>query len=136
MGTGRNVLCAVLLTAVALGCAPENGGGAGRIEGTGGAAQTADTPDRPAVEAPAAPLVIDVRTKDEYDSGHLEGALNIPHDVIGPKIGAVTEDKDREIVLYCRSGRRAGVALDALKALGYTNVTNAGGDEALKQQQN
>lgn len=123
MRTARNVLCAVLLAAVALGCAPENAG----------APQTAETPDRPAVEAPAAPLVIDVRTKAEYDSGHLEGALNIPYDVIGPQIGKVTEDKDREIVLYCRSGRRAGVALDALKALGYTNVTNAGGYEALKQ---
>lgn len=77
---------------------------------------------------------IDVRTAEEFNAGHLAGALHIPHEQIAAKIAAVTEDKNAEIYLYCRSGRRSGLALEALQAMGYSKVTNAGGYEALKQQ--
>lgn len=77
---------------------------------------------------------IDVRTADEFNSGHVAGALHIPHEQIAAKIAAVTQDKNAEIYLYCRSGRRSGLALDALQAQGYTRVVNAGAYEKLKAQ--
>ena len=62
----------------------------------------------------AMPLVIDVRTVQEWDKGHLEGAVLIPYDQIGERIGAVVKDKSQTIYLYCRSGRRSHIAKEAL----------------------
>ncbi|MDK2776499.1 MAG: rhodanese-like domain-containing protein [Pseudomonadota bacterium] len=79
---------------------------------------------------------IDVRTAQEYQSGHKEGAVNIPFDVIGQRIGELELDKDTPINLYCRSGRRAGVAEDTLESMGYSQVRNIGGlSDALKYQE-
>jgi len=75
---------------------------------------------------------IDVRSVEEFQAGHLEGAVNIVHTDIAAKIATVTQDKNAEIQLYCRSGRRSGLAEAELKKLGFTNVHNAGGYEALK----
>ncbi|WP_233006977.1 rhodanese-like domain-containing protein [Rheinheimera faecalis] len=80
-------------------------------------------------------LWIDVRTVEEYKAGHLEGAINIPYDEIEQKIEAVSADKNTAIQLYCRSGRRSGIALESLRSLGYSKVTNAGAYEQLKQKQ-
>lgn len=80
-------------------------------------------------------LWIDVRTVEEYNAGHLEGAINIPYDEIEQKIQAVAADKTADIQLYCRSGRRSGIALESLRNLGYSKVTNAGAYEQLKQKQ-
>lgn len=79
-------------------------------------------------------ILIDVRTPQEFNDGHIQGALNIPYDVIDERIGEVAGDKDESIVLYCRSGRRSGIALDTLKDLGYTQVENAGGYTTLKRE--
>lgn len=76
---------------------------------------------------PAGEVVIDVRTEAEYDAGHVAGAVLIPHDTIGEKIGQHVKDKARPIVVYCRSGRRAGAALKTLKQMGYTNARSGGG---------
>ena len=75
---------------------------------------------------------IDVRSAEEFQAGHLEGAVNIVHTDIAAKIATVTQDKNAEIQLYCRSGRRSGLAEEELKKLGFTNVHNAGGYETLK----
>jgi phage shock protein E len=75
------------------------------------------------------PLVIDVRTEAEWNSGHVEGAILIPYDVIGEKIGAVTKDKTKRIYVYCRSGRRSGIAKETLEKLGYKDVVNLGSYE-------
>jgi len=72
---------------------------------------------------------IDVRSVGEYQSGHIESAANIPHNQITEKIAELQLDKDTPILLYCRSGRRASVAQEALEKLGYSNVTNIGGLE-------
>jgi len=77
-------------------------------------------------------LVIDVRSATEYAEGHLEGALNIPHDRTQELIRAAGTDKSRSIVVYCRSGRRSAIALSSLQQSGYTNVLNGGGYERLK----
>lgn len=86
--------------------------------------------------APDSFVLIDVRSADEYASGHLRGAVNIPHDRIAEEIGAVAADKTARIILYCRSGRRADTALNALKAIGYENVSNYGGLEDAQMRLN
>ncbi len=83
----------------------------------------------------ADPIWIDVRSSEEFNQGHLPGALQIVHTDIASKIAAVTTDKNAEIKLYCRSGRRSGLALEALQKLGYTNVENAGGYAELAARQ-
>lgn len=74
----------------------------------------------------SAAFVIDVRTEAEWKEGHLEGAILIPHDKIGDGIKAVVPDKSSKIYLYCRSGRRTGIAEEALKKAGYTDLVNLG----------
>ena len=77
--------------------------------------------------APGQPLIIDVRTADEYRAGHVQDAINIPYDEIAGRIAAVTPDHDARIVLYCRSGRRSGIAEQALRQMGYRQIENKGG---------
>lgn len=79
---------------------------------------------------------LDVRTAEEYAAGHLTGAINIPHTDITARIAELKLDKATPIAVYCRSGRRSGIAMEALQQLGYSNVSNQGGYEALKQQLN
>ena len=74
---------------------------------------------------------IDVRSAEEFNAGHLQDAVKIPHDKIIEGVKALGSDKDAPINLYCRSGRRAEAALTELKNAGYTNVTNHGGYEDL-----
>ncbi len=70
---------------------------------------------------------IDVRSAQEYAEDHIEGDLLIPHEEILPGVSEAFPDKTTEIHLYCRSGRRAGLAKAQLEEAGYTNVINAGG---------
>ena len=72
----------------------------------------------------AKPVILDVRTEAEWQSGHLEGAVLIPYDQIGKKIGTVVKDKSQRIYLYCRTGRRSKIAKEALDKLGYKDVIN------------
>ena len=67
---------------------------------------------------------IDVRSAEEYQADHVAIAAHIPYDELADRIGEVTEDRGAEIYLYCRSGRRAGIALKELEAMGYTGVVN------------
>ena len=75
-------------------------------------------------------LIIDVRTKDEFDGGHLPGAVLIPYDVLSANLSE--PDKSRPIVVYCRSGRRSGIAARTLVEMGYQNVFDLGGINAWK----
>ncbi|MCF6218580.1 MAG: rhodanese-like domain-containing protein [Gammaproteobacteria bacterium] len=72
-------------------------------------------------------LLLDVRTPEEYQQGHLYNALLIPHDQLANRISELGGDKSRAIVLYCRSGGRAGKAEAVLREHGFTDVLNAGG---------
>lgn len=74
----------------------------------------------------AAVLVIDVRTEAEWNEGHLEGAMLIPYDKIEDGIRAVAPDKSSKVYLYCRSGRRTGIAEEVLKKAGYQDLINLG----------
>ena len=95
-------------------------------------ANTAPQTEQSAVQPEKAKGVwIDVRSAEEFNAGHLQDAVNIPHDQILARIQAVSPDKNAPVNLYCRSGRRAEIALNELKNAGYTNVTNYGGYEDL-----
>ena len=95
-------------------------------------ANTAPQTEQSAVQPEKAKGIwIDVRSAEEFNSGHLQDAVNIPHDQILARIQAVSPDKNAPVNLYCRSGRRAETALNELKNAGYTNVTNHGGYEDL-----
>jgi len=70
------------------------------------------------------PIIIDVRTEAEWATGHLEGAVLIPFERISDEIPKVTADKKERIYLYCRTGRRTGIAFETLKKAGYENLIN------------
>lgn len=77
-------------------------------------------------------LLVDVRSTEEFEEGHLEGAINIAWDNYDALITAIGEDKQRAVVFYCRSGNRAGKSIVELGAKGYTNIHNATGLKELK----
>jgi phage shock protein E len=76
---------------------------------------------------------IDVRTAEEFAAGHVSQAVNIPYEEITQRIGEVTEDKDALIYVYCRSGRRSGIAKVALAEAGFSNVVNLGSLESAQR---
>lgn len=75
--------------------------------------------------------LIDVRTAEEFAAGHIDGAINIPFEIIVPELAKLNIDTDDEVVLYCRSGNRSGIAQESLVKQGYTNTYNAGGFDSL-----
>ena len=124
----RYALCLSCTAAAVCGCACGN---------TGSAANSNAAPAEQSVKVDLnAAILLDVRSPEEYASGYLQGARNIPHDRIGEEIAAVAPDKSARIILYCRSGRRADTALNALKAAGYENVFNYGGLEDAQMRLN
>ena len=73
-------------------------------------------------------IVLDVREQDEYDSGHIPGAVLLPVGTINEETAtAVIPEKDDTILVYCRSGNRSKTASAALAELGYTNIYEFGG---------
>ena len=78
-------------------------------------------------------LIIDVRTTEEYAAAHLPNALHIPYQQIGERFAQLEIRKDRDVVLYCRSGNRSGIAYRMLLEEGYTALHNGGGLRALIQ---
>ena len=72
-------------------------------------------------------IILDVRTREEYDQGHIPGAILIPDTEIEAKAADLLPDKDQLILVYCRSGRRSKLAAQSLADLGYTNIREFGG---------
>lgn len=72
-------------------------------------------------------IILDVRTPEEYESGHIKDAINIPNEIIGDKEIAELPDKEQLIMIYCRSGNRSKQASEKLVELGYTNIVEFGG---------
>lgn len=77
-------------------------------------------------------LLIDVRSAEEFAEGALPGAIRIGHEDIAAQIASVAPDKDRPLVLYCRSGRRSAIAQQSLEEMGYSQVINAGAYDELR----
>ena len=71
-------------------------------------------------------ILLDVRTTQEYEDGHIPGSKNIPLQVID-KVASVAENKDTVLYVYCQSGARSRQATSMLQGMGYTNVNNIGG---------
>ena len=69
-------------------------------------------------------VIVDVRSKGEYSSGHVKGSINIPLDQLGSNLAKLK--KDKKIITCCASGMRSGVAKSQLKGKGYENVHNGG----------
>ncbi|MBQ4650506.1 MAG: rhodanese-like domain-containing protein [Firmicutes bacterium] len=71
-------------------------------------------------------IILDVRTQEEFDQGHIPGAICIPNETISDEPPAQLPDKDQLILVYCRSGNRSKQASDKLVSLGYTNIHEFG----------
>ncbi|WP_026393655.1 rhodanese-like domain-containing protein [Acetobacterium malicum] len=72
-------------------------------------------------------VILDVRTQEEYDQGHIENAVLIPDTEISAKAPTVLADQNQTILVYCRTGRRSAEAAKKLVDLGYTHIYDFGG---------
>ncbi|MCI6115065.1 MAG: rhodanese-like domain-containing protein [Spirochaetales bacterium] len=77
-------------------------------------------------------ILLDVRTKEEYESGYIPGAINIPLSDINENVVSSLPDKSQMILVYCRSDNRSRQASDKLSKLGYTNIIEIGGINSWK----
>ncbi len=80
------------------------------------------------LESGSPPLLLDVRSAGEYRTGHVPGAINIPINELPARLGELDGEKDRELVVYCESGGRAGAAEQTLRDAGYSQVIHLEGD--------
>lgn len=72
-------------------------------------------------------IFLDVREQDEYNEGHISNAILIPYTEIDDKAEEMLPDKDKLILVYCRSGRRSKIVAESLVNIGFTNVKEFGG---------
>jgi rhodanese-related sulfurtransferase len=80
------------------------------------------------IEGGTGPLVLDVRSEKEYARGHVPDAVNIPHDQLAARLSEIGSSSEQPIVLYCESGRRAGMAAATLREAGFSSVHHLTGD--------
>lgn len=73
------------------------------------------------------PVILDVRTPEEYAAGHIPGAINVPYDQIDAHLDSLASFRGQEVVVYCRTGRRAGIAEAALSQAGFSQVLDLEG---------
>ena len=74
------------------------------------------------------PVLLDVRTQSEYNDGHIQDAINIPHDQLLKEPQLVSAYKDSQVVVFCRSGVRAGKVIEMLEGLGFKEIIDIDGD--------
>ena len=89
--------------------------------------QISGTEAKALIDSESGYVIIDARTQEEYDQGHIPGAILIPEHEIADRAEKELPDKDQLIFVYCRSGRRSKIAAEELVKLGYTNVKEFGG---------
>jgi rhodanese-related sulfurtransferase len=80
------------------------------------------------IEQGTSPLLLDVRTSQEYVSGHVPGAVNIPHDQLSSRLNEIRAHRDEQVVVYCERGGRAGKAAETLQGEGFTSIRHLTGD--------
>lgn len=80
------------------------------------------------IKAGHAGLILDVRSPEEYAEGHVPDAINIPYDQLNARLAEIASYKEKDIVLYCRSGKRAGIAANILQAAGFSKLLHLDGD--------
>lgn len=114
--THRIGFLAVWFVLLACGSAAEEG-----VETTTGAALAAR------IEAGSAPVILDVRTPEEFAAGHLQGAVNVPHDQLAARLAGLGLDPSAEVVVHCERGSRAKTAEAVLREAGFTRVVDLEG---------
>ncbi len=82
------------------------------------------------IEAPADVLILDVRTPAEFNAGHVPGAINSPHMLLPSRLNEVRRQGQKEVVVYCETGPRAGIAEHVLREAGFADVRHLEGDMA------
>ena len=111
----------LLTLAFPFGCIGCSDGGSATYEQISGAEAKA------LMDSESGYIIIDARTQEEYDQGHIPGAILIPEYEIADRAEKELPDKAQLILVYCRSGRRSKIAAEELVKLGYTNVKEFGG---------
>ena len=117
----KRFLIALLTFALPFGCIGCSDGGSASYDQISGAEAKA------LMDSESGYIIIDARTQEEYDQGHIPGAILIPEYEIADRAEKELPDKDQLILVYCRSGRRSKIAAEELVKLGYTNVKEFGG---------
>jgi rhodanese-related sulfurtransferase len=117
----KRFLMTILTLAFPLGCAGCSNGASASYEQIDGAKA------KEIMDSESGYIIIDARTKEEYDGGHIPGAILIPEYEISDRAEKELLDKKQLILVYCRSGRRSKIAAEELVKLGYTNVKEFGG---------
>ena len=119
----RNKRFLIILLALALpfGCVGCSDGGSATYDQISGAEAKA------LMDSESGYIIIDARTQEEYEQGHIPGAVLIPEYEIADRAEKELPDKAQLILVYCRSGRRSKIAAEELVKLGYTNVKEFGG---------
>ena len=117
----KRFLLMLLTLALPFGCIGCSNGGSASYDQISGAEAKA------LMDSESGYIIIDARTQEEYDQGHIPGAILIPEYEIVDRAEKELPDKDQLILVYCRSGRRSKIAAEELVKLGYTNVKEFGG---------
>ena len=122
----KKIITALLSLLLLTGCA-------GTADGSGGSyIQLSSDQAMEQMASSEGYIILDVRTKEEYDSGHIAGAVNLPLQDLADGPPALLPDLSQEIYVYCRSGNRSKQASQILAELGYTNVFEFGGIHSWK----
>ena len=117
----KRFLIALLTSTLPFGCVGCSDGGSASYDQINGAEAKA------LMDSESGYIIIDARTQEEYDEGHIPGAILIPEYEIADRAEKELPDRDQLILVYCRSGRRSKIAAEELVKLGYTNVKEFGG---------
>ena len=117
----KRFLIALLTFTLPFGCVGCSDGGSATYEQISGAEAKA------LMDRESGYVIIDARTQEEYNQGHIPRAIMIPEYEIADRAEKELPDKDQLILVYCRSGRRSKIAAEVLVKLGYTNVKEFGG---------
>ena len=121
MKINKRFLIALLTFTLPFGCVGCSGGGSATYEQISGAEAKA------LMDSESGYIIIDARTQEEYDQGYIPGAILIPEYEIADRAENELPDKNKLILVYCRSGRRSKIAAEELVKLGYINVKEFGG---------
>ena len=117
----KRFLLMLLTLALPFGCVGCSDGGSASYDQISGAEAKA------LMDSESGYIILDARTQEEYDEGHIPGAILIPEYEIADRAETELPDKDQLILVYCRSGRRSKIAAEELVKLGYANVKEFGG---------
>ena len=121
----KRFLIALLTFTLPFGCVGCSDGGSADTPAT--YQQISGAEAKALMDSESGYIIIDARTQEEYDQGHIPGAILIPEYEIADRAEKELPDKDQLILVYCRSGRRSKIAAEELVELGYTNVKEFGG---------